>query len=413
MTAKETKDSHRPPTDSGMVKEEFIRVGTALYKLVEQPRLNGGYVKKRIVWNNETLRQDYGKHYLATVPKYDGFCTVPEHVNYQPVVGKFLNLYEPIDHKPMEGDFPSIRSLVEHIFGEQYELGMDYLQLLYLQPIQKLPILLLVSEERNTGKSTFLNFLKALFQNNVTFNTNENFRSQFNSDWAGKLLIVVDEVLLSRREDSERLKNLSTTLSYKVEAKGKDRDEIAFFAKFVLCSNNEYLPVIIDAGETRYWVRRIDRLQSDDTDFLQKLKVEIPAFLYHLQHRSLSTEKKSRMWFAPSLLHTEALQRIIRSNRNRLEIEMHELILDIMENMGVDTFSFCPEDILRLLANTYIKAERYQVRRVLQERWKLKPAHNTLTYTTYQVDYTRECRYAPKRTTGRFYTVTREFLETL
>ena len=395
-----------------IAKEEFIRVGTTLYKLVNQPRLNGGYVKKRIVWNNETLRQDYGKHYLATVPKYDGFCTVPEHVNYQPVVGKFLNLYEPITHQPQEGDFPSIRSLVEHIFGEQYELGMDYLQLLYLQPIQKLPILLLVSEERNTGKSTFLNFLKALFQNNVTFNTNEDFRSQFNSDWAGKLLIVVDEVLLSRREDSERLKNLSTTLSYKVEAKGKDRDEIAFFAKFVLCSNNEYLPVIIDVGETRYWVRRIDRLQSDDTDFLQKLKTEIPAFLYHLQHRSLSTEKKSRMWFAPSLLHTEALQRIIRSNRNRLEIEMHELILDIMDRVGSGTFSFCPDDILILLGNSHVKAERYQVRRVLQERWKLKPAHNTLTYTTYQVDYTRECRYAPKRTTGRFYTVAREFLET-
>ena len=413
MTAKETKDSHRPPTDSGITKEEFIRVGTTLYKLVNQPRLNGGYVKKRIVWNNETLRQDYGKHYLATVPKYDGFCTVPEHVNYQPVVGKFLNLYEPIEHKPMEGDFSSIRSLVEHIFGEQYELGMDYLQLLYLQPIQKLPILLLVSEERNTGKSTFLNFLKALFQNNVTFNTNEDFRSKFNSDWAGKLLIVVDEVLLSRREDSERLKNLSTTLSYKVEAKGKDRDEIAFFAKFVLCSNNEYLPVIIDAGETRYWVRKIDRLQSDDTDFLQKLKAEIPAFLHHLQHRQLSTEKKSRMWFAPSLLHTEALQRIIRSNRNRLEIEMHELILDIMDRVGSETFSFCPDDILILLGNSHVKAERYQVRRVLQECWKLKPAHNTLTYTTYQVDYTRECRYSPKRTTGRFYTVTREFLETL
>ena len=54
--------------------EEFIRVGTTLYKLVNQPRLNGGYVKKRIVWNNETLRQDYGKDYLATVPKYDAFA---------------------------------------------------------------------------------------------------------------------------------------------------------------------------------------------------------------------------------------------------------------------------------------------------------------------------------------------------
>lgn len=188
-------------------------MGTTLYKIVEQSRLNGGYVKKRIAWNNETLRQDYGRDYIGSVPKYDGFCTVPEHINYRPVVGKFLNLYEPIDHLPKEGNFLHIQSLVRHIFEEQYELGMDYLQLLYLQPVQKLPILLLVSEERNTGKSTFLNFLKAIFQNNVTFNTNEDFRSQFNSDWAGKLLIVV-EVLLNRREDSERLKNLSTTLSY-------------------------------------------------------------------------------------------------------------------------------------------------------------------------------------------------------
>ena len=394
-------------------KEKFIRVGTTLYKLVNQPRLNGGYVKKRIVWNNETLRQDYGKGFMATVPKYDGFCTVPSHINYQPVVDKFLNLYEPIGHKPVQGDFPHICSLVRHIFGEQYELGMDYLQLLYLQPVQKLPILLLVSEERNTGKSTFLNFLKAVFQNNVTFNTNEDFRSQFNSDWAGKLLIVVDEVLLSRREDSERLKNLSTTLSYKVEAKGKDRDEIAFFAKFVLCSNNEHLPVIIDAGETRYWVRKINRLENDDTSFLEKLKEEIPAFLYFLTHRVLSTKKESRMWFNPMLLHTAALQRIIRSNRNRLEIEISELILDIMESVCIDSFSFCLNDMLPLLLNTQVKAEKHQVRKVVQDCWKLIPAHNTLTYTTYQVDYTRDCRYSPIRRTGRFYTVTKEQLEVL
>ena len=413
MSANKQKDSHRPPSDDGMAKEEFIRVGTTLYKIVEQPKLNGGYVRKRIVWNNETLRQDSGKDYIGSVPKYDGFCTVPEHLNYRPIVGKFLNLYEPIDHHPKEGDFSYIRSLVRHIFGEQYELGMDYLQLLYLQPIQKLPIPLLVSEERNTGKSTFLNFLKLLFQNNVTFNTNEDFRSRFNFDWAGKLLIVVDEVLLNRREDSERLKNLSTTLSYKVEAKGKDRDKIAFFAKFVLCSNNEYLQVIIDDGEKSYWVRKIDRLQSDDTDFLQKLKAEIPAFLHFLQHGTLSTEKENRMWFAPSLLHTEALQKIIRSNRNRLEIEMHELILDIMKSVGTDTFSFCYDDILLLLAQSQIKAERHQVRKVLQECWKLTPAHNTLTYTTYQVSCSREYRYSPIETTGRYYTVTKEFLQTL
>ena len=104
-------------------KEEFIRVGTTLYKIVDQPRIDGGYVRKRIAWNSETLRQDYGKDYMAGIPKYDGFCTVPDHVGYQPVVGKFLNLYEPISHRPQEGDFPCIRSLVEHIFGEQYGLA--------------------------------------------------------------------------------------------------------------------------------------------------------------------------------------------------------------------------------------------------------------------------------------------------
>lgn len=393
-----------------MENENFIRVGTTLYKIVNQPRITGGFVKKRIAWNVETLRQDHGKDLLATVPKYDGFCTVPDHVNYQPVVDKFLNLYEPIEHQSREGVFPHIESLIRHIFGEQYELGMDYLQLLYLQPVQKLPILLMVSEERNTGKSTFLNFLKAVFQNNVTFNTNEDFRSQFNADWAGKLLIVVDEVLLNRREDSERLKNLSTTLSYKVEAKGKDRDEISFFAKFVLCSNNELLPVIIDVEETRYWVRKINRLDSDDTDFLQKLKAEIPAFLYFLQHRTLSTHKESRMWFSPKLTFTPALQRIIRNNRNKLELEMAELCLDIMEMNNVEEVSFCINDMMPLLSNTQCKYDKGQIRRIVQDIWKLTPVSNTQTYTTYQLSYNAPLYYSPIRRTGRFYTITKEQL---
>ena len=60
-------------------KEEFIRVGTTLYKIVDQPRIDGGYVRKRIAWNSETLRQDYGKDYMAGIPKYDGFCTWKSH----------------------------------------------------------------------------------------------------------------------------------------------------------------------------------------------------------------------------------------------------------------------------------------------------------------------------------------------
>ena len=399
-------------TDETLRNESpFVRVGTTLYKIVNQPRLNGGYVKKRIVWNNETLRQDYGKDYLANVPKYDGFCTVPDYVNYRQVIDNFLNLYEPIGHQPKEGDFSHIQALLHHILGEQYELGMDYLQLLYLQPVQKLPILLLVSEERNTGKSTFLNFLKAMFRNNVTFNTNEDFRSQFNSDWAGKLIIVVDEVLLNRREDSERLKNLSTTLSYKVEAKGKDRDEIAFFAKFVLCSNNERLPVIIDPGETRYWVRKIHHLENDDTHFLQKLIEEIPAFFYFLQHRTLTTQNVSRMWFSPKQTETAALLKIIRCNKSKYEVEAAELIKEIMECMEIDSFSFCLNDLLILLNLSQVRIDKHWLRKIVTEDWKLAPAPNGLTYTTYLFACNKERRFEPIRRVGRYYTITRKQLD--
>ena len=397
---------------NGKVEDEYVRIGTTLFRILNQPMMNGSFRKMRVEWKMSVFRQDHSKDEAAQIPKYDGFCTMPSHTDYRHNVNNFYNLYEPIIHIPAEGDFQHICSLVEHIFGEQYELGMDYLQLLYLKPTQKLPILLLVSEERNTGKSTFLNFLKAMFQENVTFNTNEDFRSLFNADWAGKLMIVVDEVLLNRREDSERLKNLSTAHSYKMEAKGKDRYELQFFAKFVLCSNNENVPVYSEPEETRYWVRKVSRLEKDDTSFLQKLKDEIPAFLYHLQHRNLTTKEESRMWFAPSLIRTEALEKIIRCNRSRIELDMAELLLDIMDTMQVDVVDFCINDLLALFNYSMVRVERHQVRNVLQQYWKLEPAPNALSYSTYQTSVLPGQKYsASSKKVGRFYTVTREKLK--
>lgn len=77
MEANKVTTSHKPPSDGGMAREEFIRVGTTLYKIVEQPRLSGGYVKKRIPWNNETLRQDYGRTISAAFPSMTDFVPSP------------------------------------------------------------------------------------------------------------------------------------------------------------------------------------------------------------------------------------------------------------------------------------------------------------------------------------------------
>ena len=402
------------PVTSDISEDRFERIGTTYYKIVRQPNAAGQLIERSIPWTIEAIRQDYGKDFLANVPKYDGHCCVPSHLEYRLVIGSFKNKYSSLSHIPAAGEWHCIESLVRHIFGDQYELGLDYLQILYTMPLQKLPILLLVSEERNTGKSTFLNFLKLLFEANVTFNTNENFRSQFNDDWNGKLVIVVDEVLLNKREDSERLKNLSTTYNYKMEAKGRDREEVSFFAEFVLCSNNEYLPVVIDPGETRYWVRKIPKLTTDDTCFLEKIRHEIPAFLHALANRRLSTTEESRMWFDPKLIDTDALQKIIRANRNRVEVELAEVLTDIMVTKGVESVDFCLNDILNLFDYQRVKADRTALRKVVQDNWGLRPAPNSLSYTTYQMGvFLNEPAYVESRKVGRYYTVTLKMLENL
>ncbi|WP_419511079.1 primase-helicase family protein [Alistipes sp.] len=389
----------------------YLRVGTSILKRVWMPLSNGRSIETLIPWNMETLRQDFGKDYFAKIPKYDGFCTVPSHTDYRRDIHGFLNRYEPISTVPAEGEFPHIRDFLEHIFGEQIELGYDYLQLLYVRPQQRLPILLLVSQERNTGKTTFLNFLKLIFEGNVTFNTNEDFRSQFNDDWTGKLLVCVDEVLLNRREDSERIKNLSTARSYKAEAKGKDRREMEFFGKFVLCSNNEHNPVLIEAGETRYWVRRVPPLTHDNQNLLADMRRELPGFLFFLLHRKLSTCEESRMWFAPRLLATEALRRIIHYNRSKAEAEIIAIIRDIMDAEELEQYRFDISDMVNMLEIRGIRSDHPTIRRILAENWQLLPAPPTY-YTRYAITYNGEVIRQDSKT-ARVYTVTRVILDEL
>lgn len=59
-----------------------------------------------------------------------------------------------------------------------------------------------------------------------------------------------------------------------------------------MCSNNEDTPVLIEPGETRYWVRKINPLKNDDTSFLQKLITEIPAFFTFFNTVNLLRTKK-------------------------------------------------------------------------------------------------------------------------
>ncbi|MBQ9666176.1 MAG: helicase [Bacteroidaceae bacterium] len=399
-------------------QDQFLRIGTKIYKRVKRPDGHGEFVDDRIEWSAEAIRQDYGndeaRRIIDTMHKYDGEIPVPGHINYKPIIGKWVNLYKPLKYQPQKGvDFPHIKGLVKHIFGEQYELGMDYLQLLYLQPVQKLPVLLLVSRETATGKSTFVNFLREIYGDNAIDLTNNNLRSQFNSDWTRCLLIMIEETLMNRREDSEMIKNLVTAYNYQSEAKGKDRVGVQLFAKLVMCSNNEECPVIIDPEDTRFWVRKIEKPKVRDPKLMEKLKYEIPAFLHFIMRRKLSTQMEDRLWFRRSLIETDAWRRIVNGNRYKLEKQALELFEDIMDSCNVGVLHFCVNDLVNLQNYSGYKVERLQVKQMLKNKWELSPSAVPNTYKTYFPDTSVPEKYNAQQRQGRYYTITQEFLQNL
>ena len=386
----------------------YIRVGTSYYKKVQAPTIAGHFNEILVSWSIETIRQDHGKSYLSKISKYDGFTCIPNHIDFKQEYKDFYNIYSPLSKKPKEGSIDTTLNFVKHIFGKQNELGLDYLQLLYVRPIQVLPILCLVSKERSTGKSTFLKWLKEIFDNNLTYLTNDSFSSQFNSDWANKLLICIDEVLFNKEELTERIKYLSTTNINKLEAKGKDKREVEFFGKFILCSNNEDNFIKIDANETRFWVIKVPIIEKERTDYLEKLISEIPAFLHFLKQRQLSTNHLTRMWFTAQQIKTVALKKLVQHNRNRVEKELASIILSVMEKFDLEEVHLCPIDALHALNKTRVKTDLTQLRRLLKKDWKLKNQDNSNKYQKFQIWSDGDIDL--KDAKGRYFTIEKPFL---
>jgi len=379
------------------------------FRCVMRPDVKGHLNKVLTPWKLSLLHRDFKNHLadIDRIPRFDGIGCFPCNTDkYEFAVHHYYNIYERLLWTPTAGEWPNIEMMLRHIFGEQYNYGLDYVQLLYLYPTQKLPILLLVSTERNTGKTTFLNLLKEIFGGNMMFTTNETFRSNFNSDRVGKLVIGCDETFINKKEDSEKLKALSTAEKSFVEYKGRDRFEVDNFAKFIFCSNNISSPIYIDMPETRYWVRAVPSIKTINPGYLLAMKKEIPAFLYFLANRQLYVPAPvSRMWFDPETLTTPALEYIKRACRPSAELELAEFLLEMMDEFDRDTLCYTSKDLGEILAYNRKNIRNYHY--IICKIWNTPNAKNKKAYDIYApyVDDATRHRY------GRYYTFTRKDLE--
>lgn len=332
-----------------MESEQFICASGTYYQKLQKINRNGSKISVLEKFADDSFQKKFSyksKDQIRTIkndiPYFDSIDSKPSHTDYQEFwehynenVGqtlKFYNAYHPILYKPKKGEFPITKQFIKHIFGEndiiykgqkynEFELGMDYCKLLYCKPEQFLPILCLVSEDRATGKTTFWDWQKEIYNNNVVRISNKDLMSQFTSMYAGKLIAVIEEAFLDKFEFTEKAKELVTAEYTKLERKGKDAFEVANFIKLGITSNKTKNFATVDDKEVRFWVRKLNPIVSDP-EFKTKLFAEIPYFLKYLEEREYHTSRETRAWFATELIETEALKEVKQFSRTG-----HDLII--------------------------------------------------------------------------------------
>ncbi len=349
------------------VAQHFIRVGDFYYRKVKKPTQNGDFVETFLPIAKQTIIDDYGRPIISKIKKFYGFITIPSHTNFQEEHGGFYNIYKKVDWKAQQGEFSCTQKFLHHIFGEHYNLGLDYLTILWRYPVQRLPILSLVSKERATGKTTFLQWLQIIFGENVIRIGNQELESQFNSFLLGKLIVGIDETFLEKKQLIEKIKNLATANKIYVNAKFKEGSEQDFFVKFILLSNNVDNFITTDEDENRYWVIEVPVLENEISDFQEKLKEEIPAFIYFLSNREITYQKKTRFWFDYKIYRTKALERIILKSKPKVQQILEEFLKNVFIATQEATLFFTPLQIKNLLFQINQKYDEIYIKNIMEK----------------------------------------------
>ncbi len=410
-TEKKTQ-SHETSSNS-MDFQNYIRVGCSYFKKIITYDKMGHESYDIEKWDRQTLCDDFGKHILGSIRKYDKFINVPSHTDYKSEIGNCFNMYAKVNHSIKKGEFPTIEGFMKHIFGSgevkhlgktysEVEMGYDYIQIMWQNPTQILPVLCLVSEENETGKTTFGNFLNAIFGANFAMMGQQELKTEFNGSYANKLVAMVDEGWIDYKI-IDKLKQLATSEKIMLRKMYRDHVSIDFFCKWILCSNRVKEFIVANENDKRYWVRRISKFKNFDPNFLKNLISEIPAFLYFLSNRKLHTPNESRMHFVFDIIKTKALDEVIRHSKDRATKDFILTMLEIMESDSLTEVKMTLKDIKDKIFASKYDITISVIRDILQDQLKLFPTEKIQRYQGFGT-------LAPSKT-GRYYTIDIETLK--
>lgn len=369
-------------------KTKYIRVGADYYKIVTKRDRAKILQTSFKLWKKDEITQDHGKGIFSLIPRYDDFTIEPNNKEYLPVIDNNYNQYSKFAHEPVskiitEDDIPVTINFLKHIFSEEkLHLGLRYFKVLYEFPQQILPILVLVSKERETGKTTFINLISMIFGANSVLIAPEEINKNHNSLYANKNIIMIDEAGKEKEVAMEKLKALSTAKQISVDPKFVQQYQIPFFGKAILCTNKEKDFMRIDDEEIRFWVRKIKKIEGKKNNKIEEqLKEEIPFFLKYLeQQHDIDFDNGSRMIFTKEEIETDSLKIIKAESKSNMHKELEIKFEDYFHNNDYNELQVTPGDIKDRWFSTNNQITSHYIGKVLRDEMKIEFSEKPVNY---------------------------------
>lgn len=129
--------------------------------------------------------------------------------------------------------------------------------------------------------------------------------------------------------------------------------------------------------------------------------------------RKFHSEKKTRMWFSPEEIKTDALQKLVWKNNNKLEGMMLETLYELFESITEEEIQTVPQDALSMVTrffktSNYSHYTRNDIRKILKDSWGLIPQSNSLHYIKHGIDYSDQ--FYQENKTGRYFTISKSLI---
>lgn len=319
--------------------DKYMRIGSDWFKVIQKPDKYGINYEELKVWPISEITRDYkvgrsADHFIEQLMRYDDFINEPAwNSSYRRVINNCYNLCYPLRWEMKAGPLEAIYLFLKHIFGgkatldndiegDPFTIALDWFTIFHQNPKQPLPVIVLVSKENETGKTTLMKFLRLVYgANNAVILSNEEFKMRFNQHYISKSLIMVDEGFLDaeKKSEKERLKKLVTSDTVYIEFKGADLKLINYYAKIIISSNDDDRVMKIDEEENRWFVVKVPVPKEKDPDLENKMLAEVPAWLHFLSNRQVFHPRKSRLWFQSDLIITEQFKKIVDATKNRID----------------------------------------------------------------------------------------------